>query len=195
MCVDFEKFTSVNEERYHPIKNLRSVLGVSLENYFPPGFFHGFVTRIFPWTTYRLPTIELQYIMCGSLWASVIYSVSLLEYRSLSAGRYWRISRECGGLSRRNAMDSTRDSSVVSPCPTQGPLFSHGQCAPKFFDWAIPLSFLDQNARLGLVDNINLTTLYLYSNTTDPQKLQKNKQSNVFRYNQTFFVRDIFIQS
>ena len=45
--------------------------------------------------------------MCGGLWASVIYSISLLEYRSLSAGRHWRISREYGGLSRRIAMDST----------------------------------------------------------------------------------------
>ena len=75
--------------------------------------------------------------MCGGLWASVIYSVSLLEYRSLSADRHWRISREYRGLSRRNAMDSTRYSSVVSPCPTQGPLFSHGECAPKFFNWVV----------------------------------------------------------
>ena len=39
-----------------------------------------FVTMIFPWTTYRLPTRELYYVMCGGLWASVICSFSLLKY-------------------------------------------------------------------------------------------------------------------
>ena len=93
------------------------------ELFFPSGACVAFVTMIFPWTTYRFPTRELQYVMCGGLWVSVIYSVSLLEYGLLSAGRHWIIYREYGGISRRNAMDSTRDSSVVE------------QCAPKFFNW------------------------------------------------------------
>ena len=113
--------------RNNPIKNLRRVLGVSLENYFSPVWVACmvFVTMTFPWTTYRLPSRELYYVMCGGLWASVPYIVSLFEYGSLSAGRHWRISRECGGLSRRKAMDSTRDWSVVSPCP------SHGTVQPR----------------------------------------------------------------
>ena len=45
------------------------------------------------------------------------YSVSPVEHGSLSVGRHWRIQRMNGGLSPRNAMDSTVDSSVVSRCP------------------------------------------------------------------------------
>ena len=42
-------------------------------------------------------------------------SISVAKHGLLSAGRNWRLSRVSGGISRRNGMDSTVDSSVVSP--------------------------------------------------------------------------------
>ena len=43
------------------------------------------------------------------------YNVSLVEDGSVSASRHLRISRVYGGLSRRNNICSTGDSSIVSP--------------------------------------------------------------------------------
>ena len=58
------------------------------------------------------------------------------EHRSLSAGRHWRLSRVYGGIARRNCMDSTGDSSVVSPCPTVLPRI----VSRKFFCGVIAFS-------------------------------------------------------
>ena len=74
----------------YPIKNLRRVLGVSLENYFSPlghawhllpWFFHGQLTD-FPLENYS----TLCVVVCGHRWFTVFHNWNMDHYRGAATG-------------------------------------------------------------------------------------------------------------
>ena len=76
----------------HPIKNLRRVLGVSLENYFSPvrhawhllpWFFHGQLTD-FPLEN----NSTLCVVVCGHRWFTVIHYWNIDNYRRVATGEF-----------------------------------------------------------------------------------------------------------
>ena len=105
------------------LKILDALRHIYIELFYSSGACVSFV-MIFPLKTYRFATRELEYF----IWWFV--DIGGLQYFTsgtwiIISRRVCRFSRVNGELFQRNAMDSTGDSSVVSPCLSQGSLYCH----------------------------------------------------------------------
>ena len=105
---------TMRHDGYWWIKNLLcAFMLISRELWYPSANIRGHEWHLLPdFYTDNLPTCLLRIIVRYMQWLSV----SLAEHGSILAFRHWRLYRVYGCTPWRNTMDSTRDSSVVSPC-------------------------------------------------------------------------------